>query len=101
MLVRYLDEAAARLEEIVAQLHAVNPFAASRFLRSLERVHERLTRFPRSGHRIPEFPRHRCRAFVVGPYRFFYLVDQPRQTVWIVDVWHGAQRPTAPQLPAP
>jgi len=101
MLVGYLDEAEARIEEIIAQLHAVNPFAASRFLQSLERAHERMARYPRSGHRIPEFPQHQCREFVLSPYRFFYFVDEARQMIWIVDVWHGAQLPMAPQLPAP
>lgn len=101
MLVGYLDEADARIEEIIAQLHAVNLLAASRFLRSLERAHERLAGYPWSGHRIPEFSLHRCREFVVRPYRFFYFVDEARQMIWIVDIWHGAQLPTAPQLPAP
>jgi plasmid stabilization system protein ParE len=99
MLFGYLAEAEARLEGIIAQLYSVNPFAASRFLNNLERAHQRLAKFPRSGHRIPEFPQHRCQEFVVSPYRFFYFIDEGRQMIWIVDVWHGAQIPTQPQVP--
>ncbi len=101
MLVGYLDGAEARIGEIIAQLYSANPFAVSRFLATLDRAYDRLVRYPWSGHRIPEFPQHRCREFIVKPYRFFYFVDPARQMIWIVDVWHGAQVPTTPHLPAP
>jgi plasmid stabilization system protein ParE len=99
MLVGYLDEAEALLEEIFAQLYAANPSAASRFLRNLDRAYARLAKFPQSGHRIPEYPQHPCLEFIVSPYRFFYFIDERRKMVWIVDVWHGAQVPTQPRVP--
>ena len=39
------------------------------------------------------------RQTIVGPYRFFYYVDERAKTIWIVDVWHGAQLTSAPELP--
>lgn len=30
---------------------------------------------------------------------FFYYVDERAKTIWIVDVWHGAQLTSAPELP--
>jgi tRNA(Leu) C34 or U34 (ribose-2'-O)-methylase TrmL len=41
------------------------------------------------------------RQILVEPYRFFYVIDERRSTVWIVDVWHVAQLAEEPHLPAP
>jgi plasmid stabilization system protein ParE len=35
------------------------------------------------------------REVIVRPYRFFYRAEG--KTVWIVAVWHGAQRPARPR----
>lgn len=100
MRVGYSLGAEARLEEIIAQLGRDNPPAAAAFLRTLERAHGRLASFPRSGHRIPEFPCSPCREVLIPPYRFFYFVDERRQMVWIIEIWHGAQLSAEPRLPA-
>ena len=98
MLIRYLDEAETRLDAILAHLCEVNPASAARFLRQLDRAYLRLSKFPYSGHRIPEFPQHVCLEFIVSPYRFFYFVDPSKKKIWIVDIWHGAQLATYPSL---
>ena len=67
MRVGYLAEAEARLEETFTQLYSVHPFAASRFLRHSEHAYMRLAKFPRSGHRIAEFPQHPFLEFIVSP----------------------------------
>jgi hypothetical protein len=41
------------------------------------------------------------RQILVEPYRFFYIFDQAQRRILIVDVWHVAQLPDEPQLPAP
>lgn len=99
MKVRYTPEAEDRFFEVLSALASVNPFAADRFSRKVERVYPRLAKFPRSGSRVREFPGPLLREFIVEPYRFFYFIDERRKTVWIVDVWHGAQLPAYPQLP--
>ncbi|MBI2839877.1 MAG: type II toxin-antitoxin system RelE/ParE family toxin [Acidobacteria bacterium] len=58
--------------------------------KSLTRLH----RWPESGRPLPEFPDLPYREVVIAPYRFFYRVAE--DTVWIVAVWHGAQRPDPP-----
>lgn len=100
MRVGYSIGAEARVEEIIAQLSGQNPLAASSFLRTLERAQERLAKFPRSGPHIPEFPSSPCREFLIPPFRFFYFVDERRQMVWILEIWHGAQLSAEPRLPA-
>jgi plasmid stabilization system protein ParE len=78
----------------------VNPFAVERLGRSIARAFRRISTFPRSGPMVPEYPDLPIRQFFVAPYRFFYFIDEPAQTVWIVAVWHGRQLPAAPELPA-
>jgi plasmid stabilization system protein ParE len=51
----------------------------------------RLSRFPRSGALIPEFPELPYREVYVKPYRFFYRVRE--DTVSIMAIWHVAQIP--------
>jgi plasmid stabilization system protein ParE len=53
-----------------------------------------LTRYPKSGRSLPEFPDLPFREVVVPPYRFFYRAEG--KTVWVVAVWHGAQQPREP-----
>jgi toxin ParE1/3/4 len=100
MRVQYTRPASKRLAELVGELRAVNPFAVKRLAKSLTRSLRRLSSFPRSGSPVREFSGLGLREFIVEPYRFFYSVDDARQTVWIVDVWHGAQLPAEPRLPA-
>jgi plasmid stabilization system protein ParE len=100
MKVRYIPEAADRFLAVLTELVAVNSFAADRFARSVERNLSRLATFPRSGFPVREFPKLSLREFIVEPYRFFYFIDPRKKMVWIVDIWHGAQIPTYPRLPA-
>ena len=53
------------------------------------------------GAQAREYAHLSVRQVIVEPYRFFYVIDQAKRTVWIVDVWHGAQLPSELQLPAP
>lgn len=99
MKVQYTRPASKRLAELVGELRAVNPFAVKRLAKSLARALRRLSSFPRSGSLVREFLGLAFREFIVEPYRFFYSVDDARQTVWIIDVWHGAQIPAQPRLP--
>ena len=72
-----------------------NPRAAARFRQRTEEALRRLEQFPESGRVIPEFPELPYREVIVAPYRFY---DRSQETtVWVVAVWHGAQRPEEPQ----
>jgi plasmid stabilization system protein ParE len=61
----------------------------------------RLRDFPLIGSRPREFPGLPLRQVIVEPYRFLYIIEADGRTVTIVDVWHGAQLPVEPELPAP
>lgn len=99
MKVRYTPDASERLVQVITELAAVNSFAAAHFAHNIERNLRRLAVFPASGFRVREFPDLALRYFIIQPYRFFYRIDRGRDSVWIVDIWHGAQLPSAPDLP--
>jgi toxin ParE1/3/4 len=71
-----------------------NQTAARKFRLQAEKSLKRLSRFPRSGAVILEFPELPYREIYVKPYRCFHRVRD--DTVWIVALWHGAQPPDEP-----
>jgi plasmid stabilization system protein ParE len=99
MKIDFTPTARARLREITRYLAAVNPLAAQKLLSGMDRAVGRLARFPRLGHGVPEFADLPIRQVIVHPYRLFFVLDDARKTVWVVDVWHGAQLPSRPKLP--
>ena len=99
MRLRYTSTAYEKLQAIWSQLFEVNPFAAARMRKQLTQSLGRLRSFPRLGPQVSEYSSASVRQTIVGPYRFFYYVDERAQTIWIVDVWHGAQLTSAPELP--
>lgn len=101
MTVRFTAQAATRLAEIVAVLRAENPVALKRLAQQLARAKRRLITFPRSSPGVPEFPWSPLREFFIPPHRFFYFVDDGTKTIWILEIWHGAQLPDEPRLPLP
>ena len=101
MKVRFSLAGAERYDKVLDHLRSQNPLAADRMVASVDRMLQRLKRFPRSGGRVREFPSLSLQQALVGPYRFFYATYESARVVVIVDVWHVAQIPDEPQLPAP
>ena len=100
MKVGFSESAALVYDEVLGRLYSVNPFAARRFADAVGQAMRRIARYPRMGHRVPEYDTLPVREFIVEPYRFFYCIDERKKRLLIIDVWHGAQLPTYPQLPA-
>lgn len=94
MKVRFTPHARAEFMGAPDYIRRDDPAAARRFRKKAERALRRLVRHPDSGRRLPEFPDLPFREVTVSPYRFFYRKEG--RTVWIVAVWHGAQRPREP-----
>jgi len=92
--VRFTPSARTEFLDALEYIRRDNASAATRFRHRVERGLRRLEKFPESGRSLPEFPDLPHREVVVRPYRFFYRVRG--QTVWIVAVWHGAQRVEQP-----
>lgn len=92
--VRFTPSARRQFLRAVAYIREDRPTAAKGFVRNAEERLRRLEDFPASGRRIPEFPDLSFRELVVPPYRFFYRATQA--VVWVVAVWHSAQRPVEP-----
>jgi len=95
MKVRFTPSARSQFLAGLEHIRADNPLAAKALLAKVTKSLRRLTSFPQSGRKIPEFPEVAHREVIVAPYRFFYRVE--KATVWIVAVWHGAQLPASPQ----
>ncbi len=101
MKIRFTDDAAAAYAEALAFISLHNRLAAQHFAARVDKALRRVRTFPRSGYFVPEYPTLPLRQFLVEPYRFFYQIDQRNRQLIIHDVWHGAQLPTQPNLPAP
>ena len=101
MRVEFTGKAAAQYRLAFDRIAEVNRFASQRFAARLSARLRQLGRFPRSGHYIAEFATLPVRQFIVEPYRFFYELDERNNLVRVVSVWHGAQLPAQPDLPAP
>ena len=94
MTVQFTPSARVQFLSALDYIRKDNPSAALRFRKKAESVLRRLETFPDSGRRVPEFPELPYREVIVAPYRFFYRIEE--RWVWIVAVWHGAQRPGVP-----
>lgn len=94
MRVRFTPAAREHFLAAVGYILSDDPVAAASFRKRVERTLRRLVRFPESGRLIPEFPDLPFRELVFPPYRFFYRVQA--RTIWVVAVWHDAQRPGKP-----
>lgn len=92
---RFTPQAREQLLAALAYVAAENLSAAVELLVGIERVLQRLVRFPHSGRHIPEFPHESTREVVIRPYRFFYEIDG--DDIWISAVWHSAQQPEPPR----
>ena len=95
MKVRFTSSARSQFLAGLEYIKAENPLAAAALFARAKKSLRRLTAYPQSGRKIPEFPDLAHREVIVPPYRFFYRLE--KTTVWIVAVWHGAQLPASPQ----
>ena len=97
-IVRLTPPARAQFLAAVAYIRADRPGAALGFRTRVGDALGVLADFPDSGRTIPEFPQMGFREMLVDSYRIFYR-SKP-DTVWVVGVWHDAQIPDEPSLPA-
>ncbi len=95
MTVRFTPSGRVQFLQAVSYILQDNPRAAAQFRKRVERMLRRITRYPKSGRLIPEFPDLPFREVIVPPYRFFYRSEG--RSVWVVACWHGAQLPAKPR----
>ena len=81
---------------MLAYIRSKDARAALGVKQRARRVLHRLEKFPDSGRHIPEFPDLPHREVIIRPYRFFYRREG--KIIWVVAIWHGAQRPEPPSL---
>ena len=101
MQIKFTATAIDRWTAALSYLTERNPAAALRLFNKVQASLGRLRTFPLLGSSVREYQHLPIREIIVEPYRFFYQADRQRSIIWIVDVWHGAQLPDEPQLPAP
>ena len=95
MRLRFTETAREEFLAAIARIRRDKPGAVKKFRHKADRSFRRLTKFPLSGRKLPEFLDLPHCEVIVSPYRFLYRVED--KTVWIVAVWHGAQLPTPPR----
>ena len=100
MIIRFTPSVERRLAKIV-ESHCRSAVQRARIERELATALRRISDFPLIHGQVREFPGCPARQFIVEPYRFFYVVDEPRNAVWIVDIWHRREKPVAPWIPPP
>jgi toxin ParE1/3/4 len=90
MRVQFSELALADLEEIAAYISQDSPAAAQRVINRIEQVCKKLGAMPGLG-TVSELPP--ARKFIVPPWRYkiVYEIDEGRQTVVILRVYHGAR----------
>ncbi len=94
MDVRFTPSARVQFLDVIQNIRRNDHGAARRFRERAGTALKRLSRFPKSGVSVAEFPDLPYREVYVKPYRFFYRLRG--DTVWVVAVWHGAQIPDEP-----
>jgi len=92
---RFTPAGREAFRRIIENIRRNNPQAARGFHERIARALRMLAQFPESGRVIPEFRSLGYREVIVVPYRVFYRIEG--ETVWIAGIWHGAQRPDAPE----
>jgi plasmid stabilization system protein ParE len=95
MEVRFTASGQEQFLIAIGSIRRRSPQAARQFRQRAEKALKRLTRFPKSGARVTEFPESPYREVYVQPYRFFYRVRE--KIIWVVAIWHGAQIPEEPE----
>jgi len=94
MKIKFAHSAEAQLKAAVDYIRKDRPSAAVAFSKKARQRLRRLSTYPNSGRKVPEFPLSQVREVVISPYRFFYR--QRDKTIWILAVWHEAQLPDDP-----
>ena len=80
------------LERIIDALAAENPIAADKLLAGIFETVDLLERFPFIGARYERRGRRTSfREILHGRYRIFYRVDEQRETVYIMEIWHSSR----------
>jgi len=102
----YLVELAARavrdLETLYLEKKAAESDAAARWYNGLEQAVYKLESHPYRCPLAPEARRRKrkLRHLLYGKkphvYRIIYEVDEPRQTIWVLAIRHGARRKIGP-----
>lgn len=86
---RWSKTAADDLDEIAAYIAEDAPGAARRFVLSIRRAANTLTKLPERGRIVPELEPPAVRELLLGSYRLIYRVDP--EAVHVVTIVHGAR----------
>ncbi len=88
------EESISDLEGIYDFIARDSPLYARHQVERICNSAERLSRFPKSGRRLPEFRRLPHREVIVDHYRMIYRHDPESDRVLVVSVVHGHRRLT-------
>jgi plasmid stabilization system protein ParE len=75
-----------------------NPKAAFRIGQRIVAKMELASRFPRSGPKVPEIGEDAIRESSLPPFRIVYELDDKRQLLTVLRIWHGARGRLPPEF---
>lgn len=85
------ETAGEDLRDIVLFIAMDDPDAAARIAkRIIERI-ETASQFPLSNRVVPEKNERRIREAILKPYRIIYSVDERRNAIHVLRIWHASR----------
>ena len=85
------DTAVEDLKEIVNYISLNNPHAAARLADRILAHIEAASALPLSNRAVPEIADDSIREAILKPYRIIYQVDNDRNIIHILRIWHASR----------
>lgn len=79
------------LKALVQYIARDNRTVAKRFGNLVVSKVDEVIQFPRMGRMVPEYHEDGLREILIPPYRVIYEIDDRRQTIAVLRIWHGAR----------
>jgi plasmid stabilization system protein ParE len=86
MKLQWTSKALDDLARLYSFLYPANPDAATKTVQALTRAAGQLSRYPRLGERLDQFPANEVRRIIVGQYEIRYEIRDA--TIYVARLWH-------------
>lgn len=89
MKIVFSSGAKADLSEIVKFIAKDKPQAARKWAADIRQSVLKLSDFPKIGRTVPEYGAETIREIIKGRYRIVYKIDEKKDTIVIVTIYHS------------
>jgi plasmid stabilization system protein ParE len=90
-ILRWSERAAEDLRELLQYLSQHDPDIARSLAERIVAKLDATTAFPLSGRIVPEKGDPAIREVILSPYRLVYFVDEGKEAIFVVRLWHAAR----------